>query len=821
MKPIKLILDGIWLRVGRRDKPVTYVVGTDVIPENGVSGTSFALVLYWPKKYRFLKVQCGQRRPGGQNVPLLSGEEGIAQLMAEFHRESTIPDKVRENNHLMAARVERGTEINLEFRIDTDDASFDDLIGSLGDGDAVVSLNLFVFDDRRADQGKLELRLESEPGQRPRDAPGYGGYVAIDLGNTATCVAHLPEGFNEDQEIELLPIEPGRSPTMIPRTAPSVLRIDEIDGSADENNFQHHHPDWATWVIGSSSSAGGASDGLVLGAKRLATSRDADRKKINVFAWHERPHTPGPRQPIPVLRSIPAELLVCRIFQRFKEATRTTPARLAITYPSTLSKDELDNLSRTIYRGWLRMQVEPQTPHALEQQGEHLLLQLDEAAAAGFFFLYRRIFQGSAGLPGFRYLYPRGLNLLLYDCGGGTTDIALVTARPDEVDPQRLAVVVRARSGLREFGGDNITTEIFRLLKARMALKLVHELRYPAAGPSLPTNLGSPASRPGLAGPTDLENDLNKYAAGFEALVPTQFRPEVMDSQANRNRQHTLELWGMAEDVKRELETRTEASLSMDTEAKLFQFLLARQPERKNQLVNALGQVKVQRREVDALIRDLLMRSIDNCNGLIEEKLTAHGEEVHCLAVAGNATRYPLVRALLQEKLDIPFCEERLEWDQDNLKFAVAKGAVLALSVIQSNRGLIDFPSDLSNRLPFDVAYLDRDVNDYYRLFFEHQRYDELPPSTIKIRPAKGEREGARVVTLYRHWPGDLDANRRPRYTPYLTWTFPEPINGPVTVSYDMTRMPPGFTVKYGESEGVLEEPPEETYRSPVQRGNL
>jgi len=304
-------------------------------------------------------------------------------------------------------------------------------------------------------------------------------------------------------------------------------------------------------------------------------------------------------------------------------------------------------------------------------------------------------------------------------------------------------------------------------------------------------------------------------------VVPTMFRPDVMDATANRNRQHTLELWGLAEDVKRLLETRNEASPTIDTESKLFSFLLQRQPERKTQLVNALGQVKVQRREVDALIRDLLMRSIDNCNGLIEEKLTVNGEEVHCVAVAGNATRYPLVRELLKEKLDVPFCEDRLEWDQDNLKYAVAKGAVLALSVLQSNRGLIDFPSDLSNRLPFDVAYLDREAGDFHRLFFEHQRYDELPPSTIKIRPAKGERDGAKVVTLYRHWPGDADANRRPRYTPFLTWKFPEPINGPVTVSYDLSRTPPGFTVKYGEMEGVLEETQEETYRSPVQRGNL
>ena len=227
------------------------------------------------------------------------------------------------------------------------------------------------------------------------------------------------------------------------------------------------------------------------------------------------------------------------------------------------------------------------------------------------------------------------------------------------------------------------------------------------------------------------------------------------------------------------------------------------------------------RREVDALIRKPLERSINNCNGLIEEKLTAHGEEVHWVAVAGNATRYPLIREMLRDSLDVPFCADRLEWDTENLKFAVAKGAVLALSVLQTNREVVTFPSDLSNRLPFDVAFYDRDLNEYLNLFREHDRYDQLPAKTIQIPQVKGEQDGTRAITLYRHWPGDMDEARRPRYTPFLTWKFLEPIKGPVTVSYDLGRTPAEFVVKYGEIEGELEPVVEETYRSPVQRGNL
>src|SRR5207244_1098653 len=123
------------------------------------------------------------------------------------------------------------------------------------------------------------------------------------------------------------------------------------------------------------------------------------------------------------------------------------------------------------------------------EPGEDPLIRLmvDEASAAGFFFLYRRIFEEPGGLPRFHYLYPGGLNMLLYDCGGGTTDIALVRAGFDPDDPDVLRITVLARSGLRGFGGDDITRAVCRLLKSKLALKVAElkgrpvKLTWPAA----------------------------------------------------------------------------------------------------------------------------------------------------------------------------------------------------------------------------------------------------------------------------------------------------------------------------------------------------
>src|SRR5262249_20269387 len=185
------------------------------------------------------------------------------------------------------------------------------------------------------------------------------------------------------------------------------------------------------------------------------------------------------------------------------------PRALAVTYPTTYSPRELEQLHEVVQRSWLRMQSRLQVPvegveeipdanaelegyvRSLQQQifsrgmGSNgyddpvIRLMVDEASAASFFFLYRRIFEEPGGLPRFRFLYPRGLNLLLYDCGGGTADLALVQAGfdPDAVDVLR--ITVSARSGLRGCGGDDITRATCRILKAKLGLKVAEARNRP------------------------------------------------------------------------------------------------------------------------------------------------------------------------------------------------------------------------------------------------------------------------------------------------------------------------------------------------------
>ncbi|MFQ5654217.1 MAG: hypothetical protein ACE5GW_05760, partial [Planctomycetota bacterium] len=123
---------------------------------------------------------------------------------------------------------------------------------------------------------------------------------------------------------------------------------------------------------------------------------------------------------------------------------------------------------------------------------EELDLSLDEASAAGLFYIYqwtrdadsrRRLIQdllhsleeveGEQG-RGERYL----LNLLSFDFGGGTIDIAFIEAQLTMLDETiRLRIALKGSDSLG-YGGDQVTLAIFRILKRRLAMAISDPGRY-------------------------------------------------------------------------------------------------------------------------------------------------------------------------------------------------------------------------------------------------------------------------------------------------------------------------------------------------------
>jgi hypothetical protein len=493
---------------------------------------------------------------------------------------------------------------------------------------------------------------------------------------------------------------------------------------------------------------------------------------------------------------------------------------------------------------------------AVSERDEGICLLLDEATAAAFFFLYRKIFESDGGLPRFRYVHPHGPNLLLYDCGGGTTDIALVRAFVHPDRPQELTVRVLDRSGLRDFGGDNITEAVFRILKAQLALAVA------GRDPSVETPPAFPPKPQAAA----LNDYLTRNDDAFDAAVPTQFGSKRPEADIDRNKPRTMALWGWAESIKADLSRRDgeDPRLAKDWAPLSLRQLVGEligvtyAGDEVLEFIDQQGR-QIQRWMVDALVRPAIEKSIKKCNKLIakprpsappplaepgagagaededeaeavpipaedDPELEEGVLDVHWVVAAGNASRYPLVMELLRERLDVSFkgdAHRKFEpLDGENLKHAVAKGAVLAFKAMNEAQNIhVRFPDNLTNRLPYRLGFKDDHWAHHAPLFRENAPYVRMREKVFEAVPKVDEAGRAHppsTIHIDRRWPGD-DA-----YEGHLQFDFAGGIKGPVALRFNAARQ--DFELVEQGSNRVVQ--PSETdegqlYVPPMQRGDL
>lgn len=827
-----LPINNIRQRTGRRTREYNHQFdGNDGWKLTNVRSARFGLLIYWDNALKigttaagrdekieldFLEVRAWHG-PNRQKEFGLGSQQQLQKIYGEIGGDPLSPETFN-NQRVLSAALNRDDEVFLEFEVNTDHPTYCKAAErTIAQGKTALKIELttYAFDADIDDDGKITLTIG--PGSR---VGAYEGYVAIDFGNTTSTLAALPVGSRRVSAIRILAphaTDQAKLPELKPQApaVESVLRIDYVAKQPESQPRVAPHPDLVGWVTGEWARIGRSSNGVIYGSKRMMTGPGWE-DTVDVMVAEAREPGEGAnlrRQPYPIPGRIPAELFLCRTFQQFRQAQQEYPSRLAVTYPTTYSAREMRQLREVVSRAWLRTMVQKQDGDKIGEAEKHIELELDEASAAAFFFLYRRIFEKPGGLPRFRYLYPDGMNLLLYDGGGGTTDVVLVRGRLDPANPNVLKVVVLARSGVRDFGGDNITIEVFRLLKAKIAAALAKSRGESKALDALPQD------------PTKWAAYLDANADKFDKWVPTRFDADnwVGGADQQRNRDHTWTLWMCAEDLKKVLGTPaapgkpppSEAALPSSIAGKLGEFLT--KSAGKDGL--KFEQIKVSRAEIDALIRPRVLHSIELCNRLIQQRLwLAKGDpqEVHWVVAAGNATRYPLFEELFAKHLYVPFFADRFLHDTENCKHAVAKGAVLALGWDKEARSVgIDFDSNLADQLPFTIGVFNQQHDAVRVLYPEGSRYSKMTsPLYIEVVTGKGEKP-AEYLILERRWPDEEKFNK------FLTFRFKDGIASPVKVSYDPDTAQ--FVAQdHNDADGELVEGDrEKAYRPPPQRGDL
>lgn len=861
---VTIVVKELWQLTGKRDhpgekRPLSEWTG---IPR-GVAPSRYLVLVEWDARLSYLKRVDVKLDPQPDDYGRFTSVPQDARDLFERYGwpENRMPESVRVTDldtpslHFIVGEVcpvgntNRGSgsesTLTVFVSVDTDDRGFRQYGDAVAKGGALPSLppELTVTSyfppsqsgsQKTKTEGYRRVRLQLTPAKKMEP---FKGYVALDLGNTNSSLAFMAREDPDPDRIRVVgdyARKTGGGSENPAGVTPTAVRIRGVDAAPAPANAAPGRPapgsplPSADYLIGDE--AGPTSTtlagNLILGAKRLlaAPPNAADPGHM---VWVD-----GQQRTIP--RQLPAELFVAGMLRRFHALEQQGVERLAVTCPTTFTDREIEQLKETVFRAWGRALGFSSTPPADQARAirEKLIpLVIDEASAAAFFFLYRDFIRAAGGTRGVRYQYPHGVNLLLYDCGGGTTDLALVrvrTATPEEMKSGRafshMYIDVLGRTGMRGFGGDNITQAVFRLLKAKIA--------------ALRGNVPHP--------PDELANlrgflDDEENQARFDEIIPTKIRlssnpakirPDLSQDEIRGRQDRHLDLWNLAEGVKIQLASSKELSevkLTPSQDASYLEHLAQEWRCSQQEVFDDLNKVVVTRAELDELIRPDVRESVEKANHLIASRLK--GGEVHRVYVVGNASRYPLIQETLRAHLRVRFIDpvpegsngtdwgfDRLVLDTKNFKHAVAKGAVVALRLRARAEGLdVGYDPDLIHRLPYHIGYLDlsRGV-DCLPVYREHEKYPDLKPVPIPVPRTDATTRGRPgcEFALYRLWPGEA------RWEHFIDFAFEHPVDGPLQLRHEAN--PPRFLVRddgKSRQETVGTERPFADYVSPAQQG--
>ncbi len=387
-------------------------------------------------------------------------------------------------------------------------------------------------------------------------------------------------------------------------------------------------------------------------------------------------------------------------------------------------------------------------PSALRQLLKQILTELDvreidarfdEATAAAIYYIWKEI--GADPVCGMHGLMARSRkdaagrayqNILLYDLGGGTTDIALIQLLYEELDIFkksenrgnggsyfRITPRLLGSTGHRYLGGDLITLWLFRYVKSKLAdLILIHVTQNNIEPP-----MDVPLSQLMVDFPEDLmddveDSDLPRYRPGsllewanqpaqslqeynklnetvIDVVVPTRYEHD--SSKIG----HFFTLWEITDELKKTLGTpiidnfgtcmssdlpnNWPDELELDT-GQLFTFLQMTQPWLVDSgLINQEDLlITITQDEMNHIIRATVKQSISLAASLAKARLISENrkDRVDRLILSGLSCNMKVIQetardVFLQSDGVFEYDPANVQFDRDSAKTAVPLGACI------------------------------------------------------------------------------------------------------------------------------------------------
>ena len=300
-----------------------------------------------------------------------------------------------------------------------------------------------TFTDANGEEVKVELPVIIE--EIVEEMPLFLGTFSLDFGTTNSCYAYkhkVPSrGLAFDRAVA--------SPEM-----PSLIFFENVENQV---NPEYRIGTEAAHLMREHSSM---VNSYFISVKRLL-GEDVRFVVVDRYANLKRWH----------VEEI-AAFIIRSLIQKAQDEMGERITRVVATYPTLFSLDRKEAIRRAFMLALRNLGVQNLTDKSV-------VMDVDETSAAAFNHVYSRMLQEFGINPA---LEKREEQLLVFDFGGGTIDICLVDAKitRDSGSKRRIRIQTELKglSGEAFYGGDNVTLEIFRILKKRLAIKIAQEHKH-------------------------------------------------------------------------------------------------------------------------------------------------------------------------------------------------------------------------------------------------------------------------------------------------------------------------------------------------------
>lgn len=382
--------------------------------------------------------------PDGATTPLVF--EAASERVAEGERRA----------HPGWLAVPPGRRLQLVAAVDTDHRFFPRAASELPPGPTLQNEAARV-ELELADGQRLEVALALA--EVVLERPDFDGVVALDLGTTNSCVAWKSRRAG--------PEELARPARCAPEV-PSFVWFQELRNRDRPRVAVGHEARLLALAHPGRPWAGVEGVKRLLGTDRTITVLDA-RGRTATYRPHE-------------VASFLARALLERAEADALDGRRIR--RVVATYPTMFSprrRRALQDAVLLALRAMDEARVAPElvapgerTPDVQARCDALVELRLDEADAASFRWVTGPLLEACL-----RFGREQSAELLAVDVGGGTIDVSLlrVAARRSAIERStRIEASLLGITGEPAYGGDNVSLELFRLLKAKVAVAAARAL---------------------------------------------------------------------------------------------------------------------------------------------------------------------------------------------------------------------------------------------------------------------------------------------------------------------------------------------------------